>query len=447
MERLVGRRTALALLGMPAALSLGTALTGCGSNNAQDNAPDISATELTADVKDAALTQEPIANALTGQMTAHALFDFTTHLLQGTYPTNRQTNVLVSPLSALFALALAEAGAASDTLSQLGTATGMNIDSLATYLGAYVRRISGEDLYDTQQKGDALALKCANSVWLRSSDDLSVSEDYLAACKDSFDAQAFSAPFDPTTAEDINSWVSSKTDGMIDQLVDRIAADDQLFLINVLAFDDVWQEPYEEGDVQGDTFTTEKGDEQSVRMMRSHETAYLENSLAEGFLKPYENHIFAFVALLPKQDVRLADLVASLDGSSLHDMITNPVPNIEVSAGLPKFSLDYQTTLNDQLIAMGVRDAFDASLANFSRMATLKDGNLAISAVLQKTFIDVNEAGTKAAAVTAIGEAGSTATPDEPEVREVILDRPFVYFIIDNMTMTPLFAGVLTSME
>lgn len=446
MERIVGRRTALALLGMPAALSLGTALTGC-SNNAQDNAPAISATELTADVKDAALTQEPIANALTGQMTAHALFDFTTHLLQGTYPTNRQTNVLVSPLSALFALALAETGAAGDTLSQLETATGMDIDSLATYLAAYVRRISGEDLYDTQQKGDALALKCANSIWLRSSDDLTVSDDYLAACKGALDAQAFSAPFDSTTADDINSWVSSKTDGMIGQLVDNIAADDQLFLINALAFDDVWQEPYEEGDVQDDTFTTEEGDEKSVRMMHSHETAYLENSLAKGFLKPYENHNFAFVALLPKQGVQLADLVASLDGTSLHDMITNPVPNIEVSAGLPKFSLDYQTTLNDQLVAMGVRDAFDPNLANFSRMATLKDGNLAISAVLQKTFIDVNEAGTKAAAVTAIGEAGSTATPDEPEVREVILDRPFVYFIIDNMTLAPLFAGVLTHVE
>lgn len=446
MERLVGRRTALALLGMPAALSLSSVLTGC-SKNAQDSAPDISATELTAGVKDAALTQEPIANALTGQTATDALFGFTSRLLQGTYPTNQQINVLVSPLSALFALALAGAGAAGDTLSQLGTATGMDIDSLATYLGACVRRISGEDLYDTQQKGDALALKCANSIWLRSSDDLSVSEDYLAACKDSFDAQAFSAPFDPTTAEDINSWVSSKTDGMIDQLVDRIAADDQLFLINALAFDDVWQEPYEESDVQGDTFATEKGDEQSVRMMHSHETAYLENSLAEGFLKPYKNYNFAFVALLPKQGVQLADLVASLDGTSLLDMITNPVPNIEVSAGLPKFSLDYQTTLNDQLVAMGVRDAFDPNLANFSRMATLKDGNLAISAVLQKTFIDVNEAGTKAAAVTAIGEAGSTATPDEPEVREVILDRPFVYFIIDNMTLTPLFAGVLTHME
>lgn len=447
MERLVGRRTALALLGMPAALSLGTALTGCGSNNAQDNAPDISATELTAGVEGAALKQESIADTLAGQTATHAPFDFAVRLLQGTYPTIQQTNVLVSPLSALFALALAGAGAAGDTLSQLGTATGMDIDSLATYLGACVRRISGEDLYDTQQKGDALALKCANSIWLRSSDDLSVSEDYLAACKDSFDAQAFSAPFDPTTAEDINSWVSSKTDGMIDQLVDRIAADDQLFLINALAFDDVWQEPYEESDVQGDTFATEKGDEQSVRMMHSHETAYLENSLAEGFLKPYKNYNFAFVALLPKQGVQLADLVASLDGTSLLDMITNPVPNIEVSAGLPKFSLDYQTTLNDQLVAMGASDAFDPNLANFSRMATLKDGNLAISAVLQKTFIDVNEAGTKAAAVTAIGEAGSTAMPDEPEVREVILDRPFVYFIIDNMTLTPLFAGVLTHME
>ena len=80
----------------------------------------------------------------------HALFDFTSRLLQGTYPTNQQANVLVSPLSALFALALAETGATSDTLSQLETATGMDIDSLATYLGAYARRISGEDLYDVK---------------------------------------------------------------------------------------------------------------------------------------------------------------------------------------------------------------------------------------------------------------------------------------------------------
>lgn len=188
MERLVGRRTVLALLGMPAALSLGTALTGCGSNNAQDNAPDISATELTAGVEGAALKQESIADTLAGQTATHAPFDFAVRLLQGAYPTNQQTNVLVSPLSALFALALAEAGAAGDTLSQLGTATGMDIDSLATYLGAYARRISGEDLYDTQQKGDALALKCANSVWLRSSDDLTVSDDYLAACKGALDA-------------------------------------------------------------------------------------------------------------------------------------------------------------------------------------------------------------------------------------------------------------------
>ena len=190
MERLVKRRTVLALLGMPAALSLGSVLTGC-SKNAQDSALAISATDSTAEVKDASLTQGPIANALTDQTTMHALFDFTSRLLQGTYPTNQQANVLVSPLSALFALALAETGATSDTLSQLETATGMDIDSLATYLGAYARRISGEDLYDTQQNGGALALKCANSIWLRASDDLSVSDDYIATCKGNIYAQAF----------------------------------------------------------------------------------------------------------------------------------------------------------------------------------------------------------------------------------------------------------------
>jgi serine protease inhibitor len=104
----------------------------------------------------------------------------------------------------------------------------------------------------------------------------------------------------------------------------------------------------------------------------------------------------------------------------------------------------HSSTTNCQAWA---RNALDTMLTVFSHMATLKDGNLAISTMLQKTFIDVNETGTRAAAVTVINMVGSTATPDEPEVREVILDRPFVYFILDNMTPTPLFAGTITDME
>lgn len=448
VERLIGRRDALALIGMPAALSLGSALAGCGTGGKKllDIPPAIAATDLTARVKTTASAQEPIGDTLADQTATHAAFDFAARLLQGVCSAGSQDNALVSPLSALFALALAESGAAGETLSQLETATGMDIGALTSYLDAYARRISGEPLYDDRQRGDALALKSANSIWLRASDDLTVSDGYLATCKASLSAQAFSAPFDTTTVDDINSWVSYKTDGMIDRLVDHITAEDQLFLINALAFDGVWEEPYDDGDVQDDTFTTEGGDEQDVRMMRSHETTYLENDLAEGFLKPYENYDFAFVALLPKQGARLADLLASLDGTSLHALVANAIPNVEAEAGLPKFSIAYQATLNDQLAAMGAHDAFDFDRADFSRMATARDANLAISVVLQKTFIDVNETGTKAAAATSIDmEATSTEAPTKPEIREVTLDRPFAYLIIDSMTMTPLFTGVVTS--
>ncbi len=447
MERLFERRAALAILGLPPALLLCSSLAGCDTSKPQDAAMSASTTDLTASVEAASSSQESIGDLLMDQAATLAAYSFTARLLQETCSAEPQKNVLVSPLSALFALGLAEAGAAGETLSQLEAATGMDADGLTSYLNAYARRISGESLYDAAQKGDALALKSANSIWLRDSDSLAVSDSYLAACKDSFSAQAFSAPFDATTLDDINSWVSSKTDGMIDRIVDEISGSDQLFLIDALAFDDGWYEPFDDGDVQDDIFTTEDGDQQNVRMMHSHETVYLENDLAEGFLKPYEGYDFAFVALLPKQGTKLADLVSSFDGTSLHDLATTIIPDIEVDAGLPKFSLSFETTLNDQLAAMGVQDAFDPGSADFSRMGSVKDGNLAISRVVQKTFIDVNETGTKAAAATSAGMSGSSAAQAEPEVREVILNRPFAYLIIDYVTSTVAFAGIVASMK
>jgi serpin B len=450
VKRLIGRRTALALLGLPAALSLGSTLTGCSAedNEPQDDTPaSLAATDLTASVETASSSQESPGDILLDETTTLATFGFAASLFKGVYAATPQDNVLVSPLSALFALALAETGAAGETLSQLETATGMDIATLMSYLGAYTQYLSGEPLYGTGEKGNPLPLKSANSIWLRASEDLTVSDDYLSTCKNAFSAQTFSAPFDSSTVENINSWVSQKTDGMIDQLVEQINDDAQLFLINALAFDDAWQEPFDDSDVEDDTFTAESGDEQTVRMMHSHETTYLENELVEGFLRPYEGYSFAFVALLPKQGAKLADYVASLDAASLHDLVANPVPSVEVDTGLPKFSLDHETTLNEQLAAMGVHDAFDATSADFSRMGTLKDGNLAISKVLQKTFIDVNETGTRAAVATSVEISGSSAAPAQPEVREVILDRPFAYAIVDNTTLTPLFVGVISSME
>ncbi len=441
MERLIERRGALALLGLPVALSLGSSLASCGLHLP----PSLTATDLTAAVEGSAPPRSPIGDILTDTDAVRAAYGFTTHLLQGRCEAEPEGSVLVSPLSALFALALAENGAAGETLSQMEEATGMDVQGLTSYLGAYLKRIGGESLHDTRETGDPLALKSANSIWLRDSGGLSVRDSYLSTCKGSLAAQVFSAPFDETTRADINSWTSSKTDGMIKEVVGEIPDGAQLYLINALALDSAWSDPYGDDDVQDDTFTTEDGTEQSVRMMRSHEVCYLEGDSAEGFVKPYENHDLAFVALLPKADVGIGGLVGSLDGESLRELIAHAVPGVEVDAGLPKFTVRHQSLLNDQLKSMGMLDAFDASLADFSPLGATPDGNLAIDSVIQKTFIDVNERGTKAAAATSIGMSSTAAAPFEPEVREVVLDRPFAYLIIDHQTTTPLFAGVVTS--
>ena len=121
--------------------------------------------------------------------------------------------------------------------------------------------------------------------------------------------------------------------------------------------------------------------------------------------------------------------------------------NAEVNAGLPKFKLEYGTELTDVLRALGMNTAFDPELADFTPMGTDEDGPLYIGQVLHKTFIDVNEEGTRAAAATSIGlEAGASAPLDEPVVYDVILNRPFAYLIIDNQLGTPVFAGTMLAM-
>ena len=181
-------------------------------------------------------------------------------------------------------------------------------------------------------------------------------------------------------------------------------------------------------------------------MMHSHEGTYVENEQLQGFVKPYADYRYAFVGLLPREGVQLADAASALDGPALEALL-QPVVNAEVNAGLPKFKLEYGTELTDVLRALGMNTAFDPELADFTPMGTDKDGPLYIGQLLHKTFLDVNEEGTRAAAATSIGlEAGASAPLGEPVVYDVVLNRPFAYLIIDNQLGAPVFAGTMLAM-
>lgn len=346
-------------------------------------------------------------------------------------------NTLVSPLSVLCALAMTANGAKGETLEQMEAVLGMPAEELNVYVRDYMQ---------TLEQSRNAALHLANSVWFADRQSLTVGEGFLQTNADYFDADVYRAPFDQSTCRDINNWVKDKTKGMIPEILSEISDESVMFLINALAFEAEWAEPYNEYQVQQGTFTLEDGTKQDVQMMSSSETKYLETGNATGFIKPYAGGEFAFVALLPNEGVSVEDVVAQLDGTYLVDqLLANPQQKM-VHAQIPKFESDYSKELSEVLANMGMETAFNAERADLSGLGTCADGNLFISQVLHKTFISVGERGTKAGAVTMVDIACGAAI-ETVEPKEVCLDRPFVYMLIDCQTNMPFFMGTLMNPE
>lgn len=344
------------------------------------------------------------------------------------------TNTLISPYSIMQALAMTANGADGETKAQMEKVLGgMSIEKLNEYL--YTQRIS-------QSSND---ISTANSIWtLDDEERISVYPDFLQKNADYFSADVFKAPFDDTTVKDINSWVNDKTDKMIPKLLDEIPDDAVMYLINAVAFDAKWIEPYEEYDVVDSYFTDYKGDVQTAKMMYSTEYSYLKGENAEGFLKYYKGKRYAFAAILPDEGIALSDYVNSLTPEELNRILANP-HNDYITAGLPKFSYDFDTELSNTLIDMGMINAFNPIIADFTKMAYTASGYLSVSKVVHKTHIEVSEEGTKAAAVTSVEMSdGACAAPPE---KEIILNRPFVYAIVDTETSLPIFLGTVGSIE
>ena len=242
-----------ALLGT-AAIAL-TALTGCDNT---DGALTLTATDLTEPAREAAsfsISGEDPYTILSDEQALSASYALTANLLRTCSQADRAkdkcANTFISPFSILYALALAQNGAAGTTLDELAAVTGLGTDELNSYLGTYARYLETGDLRGTELDGEGdneggttASLHLANSIWIRETDSLEVGDDYLATCANELGASVFSAPFDATTVDDINAWVDEHTNHMIEQLISEIPDAARLYLINALAFEDAWEEPY-----------------------------------------------------------------------------------------------------------------------------------------------------------------------------------------------------------
>ncbi len=357
--------------------------------------------------------------------------DWAVELFKETYQEGE--NLLISPTSVLMALSMTANGADNETLAQMEKVLGrgLTIDEINKSIAAYLKKI--EDVEDVH---------IANSIWINAIESLKIKDEFVNTNKKYYNAEIYSEVFSDKTADKINNWVDKNTHGMINKLIDNISPQSIMYLINAIAFESEWEEEYAEYHVFDDIFTNHEGEEKNIEMMFSEEDKYFDDGKAIGFIKLYKDNKFSFVAILPNEDVELKDYISEMSGEGLSNLISS-YRKAKVDAYLPKFTYSYDIKMKDVLVNMGIVNAFNEFKADFSKIADAGAENIYINQVIHKTFIEVDEKGTKAAAVTGVEMNITSAVIDE-ERYIVRLDRPFIYMIIDNETNTPLFMGVVT---
>ena len=349
------------------------------------------------------------------------------------------SGTLVSPLSVLTALQMTANGAQGQTLDEMMRVLGGNIDrdTMNQQLFNY---------YESLRNEEKAKFHVANAVWMTDSPAFTVNKGFVNTIDNTFRAQLAKVPFgDPATVDAINRWCSDNTDEMIPKLLEYGDVDSNtvMVLANALCFDAQWNWPYFDTQVKDQTFHGTRGNT-TVQMMYSYHDNYIEGPKETGFTKSYAGG-YTFVALMPNKGISLDDYLKSLSGEEFLKLLDTVDYDCDLDAGLPKFSLDWDARLPDVLRRMGINAAFDPNAADFSALGTLPDGNIYIGDVIHKTHIEVNEKGTKAAAATAVDLPAGSAPFQAPRKHvKVILDRPFVYAIIDMANGLPIFIGLVT---
>lgn len=337
-------------------------------------------------------------------------------------------NLFISPLSAHMALGMALAGADGATLDAMRVTLGFGAAELADINASY------ESLFPLLTTLDpTVDMRIGNSAWFRAG--FPVEEEYLAALRQSFRAEARGVDFsDPGTADAINAWVNAATNGKIDRMVEDLPANVVFVLLNAIYFKGDWTEPFDPSRTRDADFKKLDGTTVRVPMMSRRGTyAYRQRDSFESVELPYGGDAFRMTVVLPSPGTGLDEVIGLLD-TSLWTELSLDVGPVDLLLELPRFKLEWEKSLNEALHALGMGVAFDPAAADFRRMTP---ASVWIDEVKQKSFVEVNEKGTEAAAATSV--IGVTSAP--PTVR---LDRPFIFLIRERFSNTLLFMGVVT---
>jgi serpin B len=345
-------------------------------------------------------------------------------------------NLSISPSSVAIALSMLYNGATGDTQQAMAAALelqGMSLDDLNQ---------ANADLEKALENADPkVTLTIANSLWGR--DGFDFKPDFLQRNQTYYGAKITNLDFNsPDAPAQINGWVNQNTAGKIPQIIDQIDPAEVLFLINAIYFKGDWTAPFNPEQTRERPFQLSDGSTKQQPMMEQQGNyVYLETDQFQAVSLPYGNRRWSMYIFLPRPESSLSAFQQSLTAENWQTWISQ-FSRRQGSIQLPKFKIEYETSLNEALQALGMEVAFTAGQAEFANLA---DQELVISEVKHKTFIEVNETGTEAAAATSIGIALTSLDPNPPFQMQV--DRPFFYAIRDHQTGSLLFMGSVVNPE
>lgn len=330
---------------------------------------------------------------------------------------DKDANVLVSPFSAGTALSMLAEGAGGQTRDELVAALGG-----ALFPGDLLAMDSIADV------------RSANSAWIRSA--FHVKDTYSALLGQKYGAMIAEKDFsDPNTVEAINAWCSENTEGRITEIVDQISPDMMMFLVNALYFKAPWKNEFNPSATSDRTFHGSAGDSQVPMMNMTGTLGYAEAAGSQLVELPYKGGCYSMLVMLPESGLEIDKVVSGLSEQNFRTAV-DKLTRRKVHLSLPKFKFDTDLVLNRMLMAMGVEKVFGTS----AELDGISDASVYVDQVRQKCFIEVNEEGSEAAAVTSIGVRLTSASPFEPAL-EMNVDRPFLFAIVDKSADNMLFIG------
>ena len=341
-----------------------------------------------------------------------------------------QEDVFVSPLSVTYALGMLANGAVGDTQKEI-------LEGLEFRSGKVddINSLCHQLMIESPKLDKSTQLSMANAVVVNKK--IQLQPTFQSVVKKQYDALVASKDFgSPATLSFINQWASDHTQGMVPKILERINPDGVSYLLNALYFKGIWYRQFDKKHTKKEAFTKADGTKSQVQMMHQKEQFLIgENEMYQTVVLPYGNGSYEMIVVLPREGKKLSDVLVAMNGKQWKDNL-KATRFAEVDLKLPRFTSVYNRELNDVLKLLGMNAMFDPSKANLTKMSAVSSF---VSMVLQKAKIEVDEEGSKAAAVTVVETLTTAAPPSRPIMFHA--NRPFMYAIAEHSTGTIFFMG------